>query len=310
MGRGFSVVADEVRSLSIRTSVATGEVARIIDDNIGETLEVVTEFKKLSEEVDDGTSLVKKVSEILEGISTKIGTVDEKIAVIVEKAVVNSDHLSNISTSIEMIDNAIVESWDHIQQLDKEAITFTDMSEQANAMLAGLSIGGIHQTVFEQACHASKLITACFETAIADRVISESALFSRNYELVKGTSPAKFSTEYDTFCDQLLPPIQEALLKENPDLAFAISTDTNGYVPTHNDKFCQPLTGDYEKDLVGNRSKRIFDYKTGSRCGSHTQKLLLQTYKRDTGEVMHDLSVPIYLNDKHWGGFRIGYFSH
>ncbi|MGO1626632.1 MAG: hypothetical protein ACTHXI_05995, partial [Halomonadaceae bacterium] len=26
-----------------------------------------------------------------------------------------------------------------------------------------------------------------------------------------------------------------------------------------------------------------------------------------TGEIMHDLSVPIYVNGKHWGGFRIGY---
>jgi len=26
---------------------------------------------------------------------------------------------------------------------------------------------------------------------------------------------------------------------------------------------------------------------------------LLQTCKRDTGEVMHDLSVPIYVNDRH-----------
>jgi methyl-accepting chemotaxis protein len=34
---------------------------------------------------------------------------------------------------------------------------------------------------------------------------------------------------------------------------------------------------------------------------------LLQTYKCDTGEVMHDLSVPIYVNGKHWSGFRIGY---
>lgn len=33
----------------------------------------------------------------------------------------------------------------------------------------------------------------------------------------------------------------------------------------------------------------------------------MQTYKRDTGEVMHDLSVPIRVNGRHWGGFRIGY---
>ncbi|MCM8922118.1 MAG: methyl-accepting chemotaxis protein, partial [Candidatus Thiodiazotropha sp.] len=55
---------------------------------------------------------------------------------------------------------------------------------------------------------------------------------------------------------------------------------------------------------------RIFDDRTGSRCGNHQFPFLLQTYKRDTGEVMHDLSVPILVQGQHWGGFRIGYKSH
>jgi methyl-accepting chemotaxis protein len=81
-------------------------------------------------------------------------------------------------------------------------------------------------------------------------------------------------------------------------------------VPTHNDKFAKAPTGIYEQDLVNSRSKRIFSDRTGSRCGAHTKKVLLQTYKRDTGEIMHDLSVPIYLQGTHWGGFRMGYKAH
>lgn len=69
------------------------------------------------------------------------------------------------------------------------------------------------------------------------------------------------------------------------------------------------MTGDYDIDLANNRTKRIFGDRTGSRCGSNRKAFLLQTYKRDTGEVMHDLSVPIYVNGLHWGGFRIGYRS-
>ena len=88
---------------------------------------------------------------------------------------------------------------------------------------------------------------------------------------------------------------------------YAIATTAKGYVPTHNNQFSQPLTGNYERDLVGNRTKRLFNDKTGSRCGAHTEKVLVQTYKRDTGEVMHDLSVPIIVKGKHWGGVRIGY---
>ena len=78
-------------------------------------------------------------------------------------------------------------------------------------------------------------------------------------------------------------------------------------MPTHNAAVSRAPTGDYDHDLKYCRSKRIFDDPTGSRCGAHEKPLLLQTYKRDTGEIMHDLSVPIYINGKHWGGFRVGY---
>ena len=81
----------------------------------------------------------------------------------------------------------------------------------------------------------------------------------------------------------------------------------NGYFPTHNRKFSKPMTGDYDVDLAQSRTKRIFDDRTGLRCGKNTESFLLQTYKRDTGEVMHDLSAPIYVKGRHWGGFRIGY---
>ncbi|MFZ4539178.1 hypothetical protein [Propionivibrio sp.] len=43
------------------------------------------------------------------------------------------------------------------------------------------------------------------------------------------------------------------------------------------------------------------------RCGEHEQPFLLQTYRRDTGEIMHDISAPVYVKGLHWGGFRIGY---
>ena len=101
--------------------------------------------------------------------------------------------------------------------------------------------------------------------------------------------------------------MQEPFLTNHPEVVYAIATDRKGYVPTHNKRFSQPLTGDPAKDLAGNRTKRIFSDRTGSRCGAHTETVLIQTYKRDTGEVMHDLSVPIYVRGRHWGGFRVGY---
>lgn len=110
------------------------------------------------------------------------------------------------------------------------------------------------------------------ETAVADGLIGREDLMSDDYQPIPNTNPPKFSSRFDAFCDRALPLVQEQVLKDNPNLIFAICTDKRGYVPTHNDKFSKPPTGDYTVDLVHSRSKRIFNDRTGSRCGAHTKK--------------------------------------
>lgn len=309
MGRGFAVVADEVRNLAGRTSEATDEVGKIIQDNHKETSEVVVLFKNLAEELQQGTQYIKDIEDILSTVSTKVANVENHISSMSSHAAENHQHMQDISSSLSTLDGELGESRDHIQQLDNEAEMFTDLAEQANSALSELNIQGLHQHVYHIARNASELIQTRFEKSIQQGDIKESDLFDRNYQKIANTNPQKFETRFDRYADKVLPEIQEHILQKYPFIAFAIATDDHGYVPTHNNKFCKPITGDAAKDLIGNRTKRIFNDKTGARCGSHTKKLLLQTYKRDTGEVMHDLSVPIYINGKHWGGFRIGYTS-
>ncbi|MCP4391876.1 MAG: methyl-accepting chemotaxis protein [Gammaproteobacteria bacterium] len=309
MGRGFAVVADEVRGLAGRTSEATSEVGQIIDRNHRETIQVVELFNQLAEEVKVGTDYIRDLKDVIQGVSGKVDTVDSRISEIAANAGQNHEHLQVVTDSISTIDTGLEYSRDQVRKLDREAENFTDMAEQANAVLAELAIDGIHQQVFRIAQAAAGEIQHCFENAIDSGDISSADLFDREYRQVENSNPPKYHTRYDAFADRVLPKIQEKILADNSFLAFAIATDDRGYVPTHNDKFSQPLTGDFDRDLVGNRTKRIFDDKTGARCGNHTQRLLLQTYKRDTGEVMHDLSVPVYIGGRHWGDFRIGYVS-
>ncbi|MBI2733002.1 MAG: hypothetical protein HYX44_06825 [Aquabacterium sp.] len=65
----------------------------------------------------------------------------------------------------------------------------------------------------------------------------------------------------------------------------------------------------YETDLVHCRSKRIFDDPVGQKLARNTKPFLFQSYLRDTGEVINDLSMPIYLHGRHWGAVRVGFDS-
>lgn len=165
----------------------------------------------------------------------------------------------------------------------------------------------IHKKMPERVREAARQVGMLLEQAVVAGQVREDDLFDETYRPIASTRPQKYSTRFDTLTDRILPILQERLLDGNAEMVYAIATDRNGYVPTHNKRFSLPLTGDYDKDFVGNRSKRIFDDPVGKECGRHEMPFLIQTYRRDTGEIMHDISSPVYVNGRHWGGFRIGY---
>lgn len=150
-------------------------------------------------------------------------------------------------------------------------------------------------------------ITKVMEDWVKGGRLSRERLFSFLYYPVPATDPQKFNTDYDAMADQDIFPIQEECLSRSPSIRFVVTVDKNGYLPTHNQRYSQRLTGHKQIDLVNNRTKRIFNDRTGIRAARNTAEFLLQTYFRDTGEVMKDLSVPIVIDGKHWGGLRFGY---
>jgi len=150
-----------------------------------------------------------------------------------------------------------------------------------------------------------------FEAALAKGKITEQALFDRRYEPIPGSNPQQLMASFTRFTDETLPAIQEPLLALNERIAFCAAVDENGYLPTHNRKFSQAPTNDPVWNAANCRNRRLFNDRTGAAAGRNTQPLLLQTYRRDMGGgafmVMKDASAPIYVNGRHWGGFRIAY---
>ncbi|MBE0504108.1 MAG: methyl-accepting chemotaxis protein [Desulfuromonadales bacterium] len=154
------------------------------------------------------------------------------------------------------------------------------------------------------------------EQAINSGRLTETQVFDTDYRKIvegplAGAAIPKYHTEYDSYLDQAILRIQDTLVEEDNAVVFAVLVDKNGYLPVHNSQYSLPLTGDIEKDKLDNRTKRIFDDPVGLAAGkydgSDNNKILRQVYQRDTGEMMWDISAPVYVNGKHWGGFRIGY---
>ena len=146
-----------------------------------------------------------------------------------------------------------------------------------------------------------------FELQLTSGQLSTPQLFDTFYIPIPGTDPQKFRTQYDTLSDGIVQPLIDAALTRDERLVFVVIVDRNGYLPTHNSRYSQPLTGNPAKDVKHNRTKRIFNDRTGLAAARNQQPYLLQRYSRDTGEEMSDLSVPIFIQNRHWGALRIGY---
>lgn len=145
------------------------------------------------------------------------------------------------------------------------------------------------------------------DNAIDSGLATVADVFDRNYVEIKGydfKDKPKYHTRYDALTDKGVLVFQDKFL-ENPEFMYAVGVDENGYLPTHNTKFQLAVTGDAAKDLAGNRTKRIFADETGIAAAKNKEPTLVQVYRRDTGETMWDVSAPIHVKGKHWGGFRV-----
>lgn len=153
----------------------------------------------------------------------------------------------------------------------------------------------------------ARRVTETMEGWLAAKEVSEERLFSFLYYPTANTDPPKFTTDWDRLSDRDVQGIEEAVLTRSGSLVFAVLVDKYGYLPTHNLRYSQPQTGNLATDLVNNRTKRIFNDKTGLAAAKSAAPFLLQRYQRDTGETMVDLSVPVFVRGMHWGAVRLGY---
>lgn len=303
-GRGFAVVADEVRKLAEKVGAASDEIAGKVEEVLTSARSAGDGSQALAGESDRTHAEIAAVCAqfrdlIGSFVSTESGIrrVFGNLGEVAQATHSVHDHLARIADLSATVQSKSGVAWESTVELAQS-------TEKVQELVARFRLG-------MGALEKNLEIARRFRDQIADRMAEMLArgidLMDRRHQPIPGTQPQKYSTTYDQQFAQEFQSVIDACSRQLEGGKYALCTDDKGYAPTHNSWFSQPPTGDPVHDLMHSRDKRIFSDITGLRCAGNVEPLLLQTYIRDTGEVLSDLSVPIFLAGRHWGCLRIGF---
>lgn len=299
-GRGFGVVADAVKDLAGKVEASSKQImstVAVLNSRIEAlSAEIRAEagastqgaFHRALADVQGGVSRIGEAADASRGIC---GELNQRMGGIE----------SEMHASGAALDAAMTRS---------EA--FLKISEQMIETVAECGIATEDTPYIRAAQQAAAEISQRLEEALASGAVTLAQLFDEDYRPLPGTNPAQHTTKFIELADRLFPPVQEPLLELSNKVVYCIAVDRNGYVATHNRKYCHPQrAGDVVWNTANSRWRRIFNDRTGLASARNQRPFLLQTYRRDMGGgkfiVMKEAAAPIVVGGRHWGGLRLAF---
>ncbi|HLO04479.1 MAG TPA: methyl-accepting chemotaxis protein [Symbiobacteriaceae bacterium] len=346
--RAFAVVAQEMRALSTRTAdlvkrIET-ELKKMTEAAIGARQamgQMSAKAEQAEREASEATTGLQSMGALLQTVSAasqSIAAVTEEQAAatetMTEGALLLSRRVEQAAASLDLTRN----------------VTVSDLVEEAHQALGQFRIGSRTDQMRSLVAQMAMESEIAVERLLQSGALPEQDLWDTDYREIKGAEirrlsrlfdvsrvpasgfdPAKYYTRYDEKIDLPLNAIMDRAAVE-ADLVFATVLDLNGFCIAQPRKVTQDWTGIPEKDLMGNRVKRLVTdpvsrkaYRValpahlqgkaqimatdlaGITAETGERPFLLQTYALDTGVVVLALAMPLYVRGRRWGTVRIGY---
>ncbi len=311
-GRGFAVVAGEVKNLSNQASVATAEIGDTVGKLSAELTHVMQEIADATRIADDLRAQTATIGSEIRELPGTLADVRLKQDMIGASARIIGTSITETLSDVAALSDTVEESTTHLSQASATLVRITDSAEAITGMTARLGVRTVDTPFIEAAQSVAGLVSHLFSEAVEKGSITLDALFDETYRPVPGTDPQQVMTRFVAFTDAVLPAVQEPMLSLCQTIVFCAAIDRNGYIPTHNLKFSHPQRpGETAWNTANSRNRRIFDDRVGLGAGRSTRPFLLQAYRRDMGNgefrMMKDVSAPITVLGRHWGGLRLAY---
>ena len=355
-GRGFAVVADEVGRLATESESQTAQIRETIERTRGEMEGIQRAAEAARERASESATHTGEGRTALERIGALVQTSSESAVEMAELANRELEDVQHVAENLEHITAAAAEIHRRASAVSTNQLELSASTERASRKLAEFNTGGSIDRLNVMCADLADQLRAILEQAVDSGRVSLDQVLALEYREVtgglirglgrlfdvshvpaSGFEPPKFITAYDSLVDAQMMERMDAVLAAEARLTFAVPFDLNAYAPAHNSVFTRDCTGDPERDLAGNRTKRFFldsaaltraarmelgveppdrqlsraeILRTGAQLREPpdgSRAFLLQTYARDTGAVLTTLSVPLYVKGQRFGVVTLGW---
>ena len=311
-GRGFAVVASEVKALAGQTAQATKQIDGTLDNLDNQIKQLQNESERGNKDSIRAQEGTREIGSALEMVSDAVTRVNAELDNIGSNTQNITESVSLVAEGLTTLDQSLEESRSNINASREQLNRLRDFGEGLVHTTNQLGIETSDSHFIREVMQTAEEIGKSLTQAIEEGRIHNNDLFDQDYQAIPNSDPQQFSTRATNFLETILPRFQEALIEKETTLIFAVAVDTNGYLPVHNRKYSQPQRAqDPTWNAANCRNKRMFNDRVGLAAGRNTEDFLLQAYRRDMGggkfAMMKDISAPIMIQNRHWGGLRVAF---
>lgn len=297
-GRGFAVVAEAVKALAGQVEASSKAI--------------VSAIASLQQRIDRFSTELTEDPAKPSQIHAAFHEVEQDVQSIAASAAQSGQQMGLLNERAHELEREVSEATHGLKVAFDGSDRFLRMAEELVEQIAESGVEVDDMPFIRAAQQAAAEISEQLEAALRDGQISQAELFDEQYRPIDGTAPQQHTTRFCPLSDRLFPAVQEKTLGFSDKVVFCIAADRNGYIATHNRKYCQPQrAGDTIWNTANSRYRRIFNDRTGLASARNTRPFLLQTYRRDMGGgrfvLLKEAAAPITVAGRHWGGLRLAF---